>query len=213
MIFTSKFLHLRHKVIKPPELNTVLDLIEIVGTEDHQTVVFNFLVDVRQVEAVVVVETQAKAKNLTTFEQHVSRGLAYCITVDWYKFIPPSNSGSYRSYFLDRRTGVGLLNTSIKNKLEEKKEEIINAKMKLTMLESEKTKLKYVKNGFDEKSRIVKIEIDELKKELLEIGDNIRKEKSLLEDLDTPENIENQIEENKNKLKQIEMNAIRMKMG
>jgi hypothetical protein len=53
--------------------------------------------------------------------------------MDWYKIIPPSNSGSYRSYYLDKRSGVGLLNTFIKNKLEEKKEEIINAKVKLTM--------------------------------------------------------------------------------
>ena len=212
MIFTSKFLEQQHKVIKPPELTTVLDLIEFVGTEYHQIVVFNFLVDVRQVEAVVVVENQEKAKSLTTFEQNVPRGLAYCITRDWYKFIPPTRSGSYRSYYIVKRTGVGLLNVSFKEKINEKKEEITDVKVKLNLLTTEKNLLQNVKNGIEEQSRKVRIEIDEINKELLEVGTNLRKANLKLEDLDAPDNIEKQIEEKKIKLKHLEMDTIKKKI-
>eukprot|EP00092_Neocalanus_flemingeri_P032426 GFUD01035266.1.p1 GENE.GFUD01035266.1~~GFUD01035266.1.p1 ORF type:complete len:482 (+),score=160.96 GFUD01035266.1:113-1447(+) len=127
--------------------------------------------------------------------------------MDWYKFIPPTHNGSYRSYYVQKKNGVGLLNTSMRTKLEEKKEEVRQSKNTLTNLESEKAKLQSVKNGLDEHSRKVRMEIDVVRKELLEVGVKVRKEKSSLEDQGEPDNIERQIEDKTNEVKQMEMNA------
>merc|ERR1719186_978571 len=72
-IFTSKFLASRHDVRKVESYNTVLDYLEITGSDQEATMVFNHLVDQKSIESVVVCKTQDEAMNICTFLQNVPR--------------------------------------------------------------------------------------------------------------------------------------------
>jgi hypothetical protein len=59
-------------------------------------------VDQRNAESVVVSESQKTAAQLCTVSANVPVGLASCVTLDWYRFHPPSRAMAYRSYYINR---------------------------------------------------------------------------------------------------------------
>ena len=97
-IYTSKFLRTRHCVDRVQDQSTVMDYLVTRGTVEEATIVFNFLVDVCAIEAVVVCKTQAEAKTISTFAKDVPRYMRKAITLDLYEFIPPPG---YKTRYLN----------------------------------------------------------------------------------------------------------------
>merc|ERR1712242_666653 len=80
-------------------------------------------VDTRAIEAVVVKTCQDEAKNLCTYIENVPKNLKYCITKDFYKFFPPSNTACYRSFYIEPIQS-SILGSSIALKKDEKIKQI-----------------------------------------------------------------------------------------
>ena len=76
----------------------MMDYLVTRGTVEEATIVFNFLVDVCAIEAVVVCKTQAEAKTISTFAKDVPRYMRKAITLDLYEFIPPPG---YKTRYLN----------------------------------------------------------------------------------------------------------------
>ena len=57
-IFTSKFLGRKHNVRRFEYYNTVMDYLEITGSQSECTVIFNHLVDQKSIESIVVCKNQ-----------------------------------------------------------------------------------------------------------------------------------------------------------
>ena len=68
---------------------SLLGLLQLLGTEQEQTVMFNCLVHQRGPEEA--------ASQLYTVSASKPAGLATCVTLDWYRFHPPSRAAAYRS--------------------------------------------------------------------------------------------------------------------
>ena len=62
-------------------------------------------------------------QNLCTYIENVPKNLKYCITKDFYKFFPPSNTASYRSFYIDPIKS-SVLGSSIALKKDEKMKQI-----------------------------------------------------------------------------------------
>ena len=97
-IYTSKFLLTRHCVDRVENQSIMMDYLVTRGTVEEATIVFNFLVDVCAIEAVVVCKTQAEAKTISTFAKDVPRYIRKAITLDLYEFIPPPG---YKTRYLN----------------------------------------------------------------------------------------------------------------
>ena len=106
VIFQSKFLKKRHNVLQVEHQKTILDYIRFSGSEQEAIVVFNHLVDQKSIESIVITEKQSEAKKLCTYRHQVPENLKHVITLDNYKFIPPSDRSSYRSYYLELELAV-----------------------------------------------------------------------------------------------------------
>ena len=99
----------------------MMDYIEISGTPEQQTVVFNYLVDQKGIEAIVIKKNQTEAGKLCTYIQNVPRNMNYCITEDFYRFFPPTRNTSYRSYFIEP-TSTRILGCDMNSKMREKED-------------------------------------------------------------------------------------------
>ena len=118
-IFTSRFIHHKHKVVKPVVTNrdciVFLNLLHI-----ENPIVFNHLVDQRSIESVLVCKTQDVAKSLTTRKENVPANVSYAITYDSYRFYPPKEQSSYRSYYMNPLQGTVMLKSTMTNLLKER---------------------------------------------------------------------------------------------
>ena len=134
-IYTCPFLPRRHQVRRVAGLTTVLDCLVISGTEEEQTVVFNHLVDLRAAEQVVVCRGHGEAAAITMERAAVPAGMAYAITEEFYRYLPPSDSTSYRSFYLERGGG-GLLAPSRTSLLVARREEVARAEAALAQVQA-----------------------------------------------------------------------------
>ena len=75
--------------------------------------------DQLSIEGVAVCQTQDEAKRITTRRENVPRNLQYAITKDFYRFVPPKGSNTYRSYYIEQRA-QGLLSGSTAEALGQK---------------------------------------------------------------------------------------------
>merc|ERR1719187_90491 len=82
-IFTSKFIHRPHNVIRPvvnhKDTNLLMDLLHI-----ENPVVFNHLVDQKSIESVLVCKSRDTAKALMTRRENVPANVNYAVTHDFY---------------------------------------------------------------------------------------------------------------------------------
>lgn len=169
-IFTSKFLNKRHKVDRVDGgHNTMMDFIEISGTPEEQTVVFNYLVDQKGIEAIVIKKNQTEASKLCTYIQNVPRNMNYCITEDFNRFLPPTRNTSYRSYFIEP-TSTRILGCDMNSKMREKKASIGASEQKVSELEKEHEKLLRLKQTTKKDIETLKTEIQKYREELGEIS-------------------------------------------
>ena len=169
-IFTSKFLNKRHKVDRVEGgHNTMMDYIEISGTPEQQTVVFNYLVDQKGIEAIVIKKNQTEASKLCSYIQNVPRNMNYCITEDFYRFFPPTRNTSYRSYFIEP-TSTRILGCDMNSKVREKEDLIDASKQKVSKLVKEHEKQLRLKQTTKEDIETLKTEIQKYREELGEIS-------------------------------------------
>ena len=175
-IFTSKFLNKQHNVHKVGGgHNTLMDFIEISGSDREKIVIFNHLVDQKGIESIVIKDTQTDASKLSTYIRDVPNNMSYCITKDFYRFFPPTKNSSYRSYYFEK-THTRILGCDMNAKIREKKDQIAASKQKISKLSSDEEKIGKVIED-------VKIQIEELKTQIQEYRDelgNISKDKSKL---------------------------------
>ena len=141
-VFTTKFLKSRHNVPRVEGGHrTVMDYLELSGSEEDQAVVFNHLVDLKKIEAVVVKRSQTEAGSLCTMRQNVPANLESCITWDLYRYFPPTSTSSYRSYYILPATSK-ILGSSLGSKISQQNQMIEESKEKIhkMRLESDKKK-------------------------------------------------------------------------
>ena len=136
VIFQSKFLKERHNVVKVEHQKTILDYIKFSGSEQESIVVFNHLVDQKFIESIVITEKQSEAKKLCTYRHRVPANLKHVITLDGYKFIPPSDRSFYRSYYLELQP-ARVLDRKINRQIYEQKIAITKAEGESKRLKEE----------------------------------------------------------------------------
>jgi chromosome segregation ATPase len=208
MIFTSKFLPEKHAVKRLQLIGSsrdLLDVLQLRGSEIEQTVVFNFLVDQRSVESVAISKTQVTAAQLCTHITDVPRGLTNCITLDWYRFNPPTLGSSYRSYYINKRQSTFLTSSLWPARLQQKQGEIEKAGGMMQDMLSEgdifKQKLKEL-----EKVKFGQIsKLDRIRKDLLETGTELRKEQQQMNiDLEGYAKTEEELAKNRDEVLNLE---------
>ena len=117
----------KHNVRRVEYYNTVMDYLEITGSQSECTAIFNHLVDQKSIESIVVCKNQDDAKRICTFHQNVPKNMNYAITYDFNRFFPPTNTTSYQSYYIDPNPSK-MLGLNMKSKVEEKKSNIQRTK-------------------------------------------------------------------------------------
>merc|ERR1719186_370445 len=197
-IFTSKFLTRRHAVRRVESYNTVLDYLEITGSDQEATVVFNHLVDQKSIESVVVCKTQEEAMNICTFLQNVPRDMNYTITHDFNRFFPPTNTTSYRSYYIQSYPYTSLvLGTSMRSKLEEKKSEIVRTRRDIQKINILQYNMLQTKSNLEMQGDKVRSRIVELREDLANISSIKSRLKAEENSVDTTEILQDKLEEKK----------------
>jgi len=181
-IQVSKFLPVQHKVARAEVQTTLMDLLEI-----REVAVFNFLVDQMNIESVAVCTTQDEAKNITTRRENVPRSLGYAITTDFYKFIPPKGSNSYKSYYIEQRSR-GLLSGSTAEMLRQKHILLEQNKLKLKENEREKCQVQRQRAEVGMKKNGIIKKIQELRKNLATDNNNLQ-EFMIKHESDTSQNL------------------------
>ena len=198
-IFTSKFLTKKHDVNRVQEQKTVMDYIEITGSPQEQCVVFNYLVDQRQIEASVIVKTQDEAKKLCTFINNVPEFMSYCLTLDFNKFHPPTKFTSYRSYYINAVEHT-VLGANMNAKVEEKKEELIKTQDQMQECERKIDNLNRRKASFDQQVEEIKTKIAELRKKLAKCNTSKSQLKAEEDPSEHSESLQEKLEERRKSL-------------
>ena len=194
-LFTSKFLTKKHNVHKVGGgHDTLMDFLEISGSDKEKIIIFNHLVDQKGIEAVVIKETQAEASKLSTYMRDVPNNMNYCITKDFYRFFPPTTTSSYRSYYFEK-TNSRILGSDMNSKIREKKELIADSKKKITNLTSEEDKI-------DKLKQKTKTEIENLKAEIQNYRDQLGEISKLKSKLKAEENNTENLDSLQSKLRQ-----------
>ena len=196
-IFTSKFLTVRHDVESVRHHPTIMDYLEI-----ESIVIFNHLVDQKSIESVVVCESQEEAMKICTVSSSIPRNLKCAITHDFYRFFPPTNTTSYRSYYMDPVTSL-LLGTSCWKKVKEKKTEIQTTRAAMEENTNNTKSLLRIEENLKMRISGVGTSISELRKYLLEISSEkyqLIAEEDRVENLET---ISKKLEENINEVEHL----------
>jgi len=193
-IFTSKFLNRRHEVRRVEHYNTVMDYLEITGSPQEATVIFNHLVDQKAIESVVVCRTQDEAKKICTFHQNVPRNMNYAITHDFNRFFPPTNTTSYRSYYIDPKTSQ-MLGANMSNKVEEKKSDIQKTRVAMQDINANSEELLRTRTHLKNKNEQIRERITDLRKDLARISSEKSQLKAEEDSVDNIETVQDKLEE------------------
>ena len=164
-IFTSKFLNKKHNVQRVNNKKTVMDYFDIVGSPTEEVVGFNFLVDQKSIESVVIALSQEEAKQMCTFIQNVPKNLNYVLTPDFNKFFPPTKMSSYRSYYVDAVQSC-VLGSNMNAMMEEKQQDIEKCNAAVTFIANNLSKLVKVKNSLNKEMEEIKSKISEHRQQL-----------------------------------------------
>lgn len=196
-IFTSKFLGRRHDVRRVEHYNTVMDYLEITGSQSECTVIFNHLVDQKSIETIVVCKNQDEAKSICTFHQNVPRNMTYAITYDFNRFFPPTNTTSYRSYYIEQKTSQ-MLGANMNSKVEEKKSDISRTKESMRDINASSEKLLKIKATLKFQSDKIRNDINELRRELTKLSSEKSQLKAEEDSVDNVETVTEKLEEKSN---------------
>lgn len=193
-IFTSKFLPRKHDVRRVEHYNTVMDYLEITGSPSEATVIFNHLVDQKSIESIVVCKNQDEAKSICTFHQNVPRNMNYAITHDFNRFFPPTNTTSYRSYYIDPKTSQ-MLGANMSNKVEEKKSDIQRTRTSMQEINANSEILVRTKANLKMRSDEIRNGITDLRRELAKISSEKSQLKAEEDSVDNMETVSEKLEE------------------
>eukprot|EP00092_Neocalanus_flemingeri_P012357 GFUD01013323.1.p1 GENE.GFUD01013323.1~~GFUD01013323.1.p1 ORF type:complete len:1085 (-),score=369.84 GFUD01013323.1:206-3460(-) len=195
-IFTSKFLTRKHDVRRVERYNTVMDYLEITGSPQEATVIFNHLVDQKSIESVVVCKAQDEAKQICTFHQNVPRNMNYAITHDFNRFFPPTSNTSYRSYYIDPKTSQ-MLGANMSNKVEEKKSEILRTRTAMQEINANSEVVLRTKTNLKMQNDEIRSRITELRGRLAKISSEKSQLKAEEDSVDNMETVQDKLEEKK----------------
>jgi len=193
-IFTSKFLTRRHAVRRVEHYNTVMDYLEITGSNQEATVIFNHLVDQKSIESVVVCKTQEEAKKICTFRQNVPSNMNYAITHDFNRFFPPTSTTSYRSYYIDPKTSQ-MLGANMSNKVEEKKADIHRTRSAMHEINANSEVILRTKSSLKMKNDDIRMRITELRRDLAKISSEKSQLKAEEDSVDNMETVQDKLNE------------------
>jgi len=195
-IFTSKFLSRKHDVRRVEHYRTVMDYLEITGSPQEATVIFNHLVDQKSIESVVVCQTQEEAKKICTFHQNVPRNMNYAITHDFNRFFPPTHTTSYRSYYIDPKTSQ-MLGANMSNKVEEKKSDIYRSRTSMQEINASSELILKTKSNLKMQNDQIRNRITELRRDLAKISSEKSQLKAEEDSVDNMETVQDKLEEKK----------------
>ena len=171
-IFTSKFIHNKHSVVKPVISNrdsvVLLNLLHI-----ENPIVFNFLVDQRSIESVLVCKTQDVAKSLTTRKENVPANVSYAITYDHYRFYPPKEQSSYRSYYMNPLQGTVMLKSTMSNLLMERGMEMEGLTVHIRELNAELSEVERSKKSYEAEKKRSASEIQRMRSRMAQINSQL----------------------------------------
>jgi len=172
----------------------VMDYLEITGSPQEVTVIFNHLVDQKSIESVVVCKTQEEAKKICTFHQNVPRNMNYAITHDFNRFFPPTNNTSYRSYYIDPKTSQ-MLGANMSNKVEEKKNDIYRTKTSMQEINANSEMILKTKASLKNANEQIRNRITDLRRDLAKISSEKSQLKAEEDSVDNMETVQDKLEE------------------
>jgi len=196
-IFTSKFLGRRHDVRRVQHYNTVMDYLEITGSQSECTVIFNHLVDQKSIESIVVCKSQDEAKRICTFHQNVPKNMNYAITYDFNRFFPPTNTTSYRSYYIDPKLSQ-MLGANMNSKVEEKRSDIQRTRESMRDINASSEKLLKIKATLKMNSDKIRNSITDLRRELTKLSSEKSQLKAEEDSVDNLDAVAEKLEEKSN---------------
>ena len=176
-IFTSKFIHRPHNVIRPAvshnDTSLLMDLLHI-----ENPVVFNHLVDQKSIESVLVCRSQDTAKALMTRRENVPANVNYAVTHDFYRFYPPRDHTSYRSYYMEALQGSGMLRSTMSNLVAERSQEMRGLEQHLNELQQEMGEVGRSKKSYEAEKKRAMAEIQKLRSKVANINSQVSQVKA-----------------------------------
>jgi len=176
-IFTSKFIHRPHNVTRPAvshkDTSLLMDLLHI-----ENPVVFNHLVDQKSIESVLVCRSQDTAKALMTRRENVPANVHYAVTHDFYRFYPPREYTSYRSYYMEALQGSGMLRSTMSNLVAERSQEMRGLEQHLKELQQEMVEVGRSKKSYEAEKKRAMSEIQKLRSKVANINSQVSQVKA-----------------------------------
>jgi len=176
-IFTSRFIHRPHNVVRPvvnhKDTSLLMDLLHI-----ENPVVFNHLVDQKSIESVLVCRSQDTAKALMTRRENVPANVNYAVTHDFYRFYPPRDHTSYRSYYMEALQGSGMLRSTMSNLVAERSQEMKGLEQHLNELRQEMEQVGRSKKSYEAEKKRAVAEIQKLRSKVANINSQVSQVKA-----------------------------------
>jgi len=203
-IFTSKFIYRPHNVVRPvvshKDTSLLLDLLHI-----ENPVVFNHLVDQKSIESVLVCRSQDTAKALMTRRENVPANVNYAVTHDFYRFYPPRDHTSYRSYYMEALQGSGMLRSTMSNLVAERSQEMRGLEDHLKELQQELVEVERSKKSYDAEKKRAMSEIQKLRSKVANINSQVSEVKAEEDNaVDNAEHISSRLESRQKELAEAE---------
>merc|ERR1740137_278927 len=164
------------------------------GSQSESTVIINHLVDQKSIESIVVCKSQDEAKKICTFHQNVPRLMNYAITHDFNRFFPPTNTTSYRSYYIDPKTSQ-MLGANMSNKVEEKKSDIQRTRSAMQEINAGSELILKTKSNLKMQNDEIRNGITELRRELAKISSEKSQLKAEEDSVDNMDTVKEKLEE------------------
>jgi len=202
-IFTSKFLNKKHNVSRVNNKKVVMDYLDIVGSQLEESVVFNFLVDQKSIESVVIAGSQEEAKQMCTFIQNVPKNLNYVLTPDFNKFFPPTKTSSYRSYYVDAVQSC-VLGSNMSAMMEKKQQDIEKCNEAFQFTVNNLIKLGKVKASLNKEMEEIRSQIADHRQQLGKCNETKTQLRAEEDPAESSDSLQEKIERKKSELGNIE---------
>jgi len=195
MVIISKFLALRHCVELPaasPGCQNLADLVQVQGDEEEQVQVYNCLVDRAGVDGVVVAESQEVAGALC---QAPRRATSIAVTLDWYKYHPPTNSTAFRSFYMVKAPALLLSPTGAQEQWKARQGELEEAERLKQVTAREVEELVRRRVEMEREAKVEREELERVRKREADVKAKLRREQQRRDEEKVPVTVEVQVEQ------------------
>jgi len=118
----------------------------------------------------LVCRSQDTAKSLMTRREHVPANVNYAVTHDFYRFYPPRENTSYRSYYMEALAGSGMLRSTMSNLVAERQQEMRGLEQHLQDLQTERNEVARSKRSYEAEKKRAMGEIQRLRSNVASIN-------------------------------------------